>query len=425
MSFEKLIRQSITGKLFYYSTALAVSIVFSRGLGAAGSGGFFYAVNNFSLAVLLLGLSLESSFVYYGKRGAVQAHALLVLSLLWSGIAAICSFAFFYFFEHRSSAIPFYALLFVGGTLLSNFSAAVFMVHKQFGRPFWVLGGVNVLLLIVVWLAFTHDTNSIVVLSFFIATAAGGIVLFVLANFRCVPLFSFKWVSAEMLRSLFTYSIIAFAANLIFFLECRIDYWFVYAKCSAQDLGNYVQASRIGQFLLIVPQTLAAVVFAEVSGNRSFKMMQENFARLVRIFLQLFVLAGIAIAICGNVVVAWVLGAGYDKVSVLLLCLLPGIACLSVLSLCSAVLGGVNKVRVTVKGSAIGLVIVLLGNVLLLPLYSVYVAAFVSVVGYAVNMLYSLYHVRKEGEKGMPIFRFMKSDWQWLGSLILYPKLKR
>ena len=52
-----------------------------------------------------------------------------------------------------------------------------------------------------------------------------------------------------ILKIVIRYSLFALMANLIYFLVNRIDYWFVEHYCSAEDLGNYIQASKLAQML--------------------------------------------------------------------------------------------------------------------------------------------------------------------------------
>ena len=61
----------------------------------------------------------------------------------------------------------------------------------------------------------------------------------------------------------------ALAANVVFFLVYKVDYMFVnYSPvCTAADLGNYIQVSKLGQMMLIIPQIIASVVFPRTASG--------------------------------------------------------------------------------------------------------------------------------------------------------------
>ena len=74
-------------------------------------------------------------------------------------------------------------------------------------------------------------------------------------------------LSLEQFRLLFRYCAMAFVGNIIYFLLYRVDYWFVENYCTPEQLGNYIQVSKLGHLFLIVPTILASAVFPITSGS--------------------------------------------------------------------------------------------------------------------------------------------------------------
>ena len=70
-----------------------------------------------------------------------------------------------------------------------------------------------------------------------------------------------------ILKMVIRYSLFALVANLVYFLVNRIDYWFVEYYCSQKDLGNYIQASKIAQMLVILPAILGSTLFPLFSSQ--------------------------------------------------------------------------------------------------------------------------------------------------------------
>ena len=71
----------------------------------------------------------------------------------------------------------------------------------------------------------------------------------------------------SILKNVIRYSLVALLANGIYFLVNRIDYWFVQYYCTAKDLGNYIQASKLGQMMLILPSILGSTLFPIFSSR--------------------------------------------------------------------------------------------------------------------------------------------------------------
>jgi O-antigen/teichoic acid export membrane protein len=101
------------------------------------------------------------------------------------------------------------------------------------------------------------------------------------------------------------------------------------------------------------------------------------------------------------------------------LILLPGIYCLSVLLVLSAYFGGVNRPGVNVAGALCGLVVIIAGDMLLIPRMGITGAALVSSLGYAVCMMYALIAFKKENNTGIAgFFTYRKGDQNWLKKLL-------
>jgi O-antigen/teichoic acid export membrane protein len=221
------------------------------------------------------------------------------------------------------------------------------------------------------------------------------------------------------IRLLIKYALISLAANLIFFLVYRIDFWFVKKYCSANDLGNYIQVSKLGQMLLIVPTIISSVVFPQTaSGTIEPSKMKENIMRIGRITSVLFIIFFVFILATGNKLFPFVFGATFNRMFIPFILLLPGIWALSNLSILSAYFGGVNKVKVNVQGAALALLFILIADYIFIPKFGMFAAALISTAGYALNFMYSFVILQREHEVSLSEYwRINKADIKWLKSI--------
>ena len=82
MNLDKLLRQGIRWRGFYYISSLVVNILLARLLTAGVSGQLFYLVNFFSLVILVAGCSMESGFTYFASGNMIAVHKMAIFAIL-------------------------------------------------------------------------------------------------------------------------------------------------------------------------------------------------------------------------------------------------------------------------------------------------------------------------------------------------------
>jgi O-antigen/teichoic acid export membrane protein len=198
-----------------------------------------------------------------------------------------------------------------------------------------------------------------------------------------------------LLKLVIRYALFALIANLVYFLVNRIDYWFVEYYCSKSELGNYIQASRLAQMLLILPSILASTLFPIFSS-------QENSGTRSQLTAALRVLLWMNIGIClliiatGWYFIPLVFGSSFSIMYVLFIYLIPGILCTSMNYPLSAWFSAANRIGINLRGSLLALMVICTGDIFLLPHAGIIAAPIVSSAGYFSYYFYTLYIYRKE-----------------------------
>ena len=101
-------------------------------------------------------------------------------------------------------------------------------------------------------------------------------------------------------------------------------------------------------------------------------MVLPVLARAIIVFY--IILLGL-LAITGQWLFPWVYGETFERMYLPFLLLMPGILSLSTIALLTAYNSGKNKMAINMKGSLIGLVIIIAGDWLLIPRYGIAAAA--------------------------------------------------
>jgi len=401
MSFNRLLARVLLWRGLYFLSAFLLNILLVRYYGAAGSSTVYYLISLYTLVLLIAGFSLESGMSFFLARGEAGEGELSSLAILWTVIFSLVSLPllkiYFLFFDADIARGLFEAtaLTFIPGQLLITYFTALFYAKEASVLPNMLLVAVNLLLILLIPSAGIVHTG----------LGAGGYLKIyfwgiLVQGLLLATVFAGKYgrrlrlPDRTLFKKIFRYSLIALTANVLFFLVYRVDYWFVKRFCTADQLGNYIQVSKLGQIVLLLPGILASVIFPRTALGKH-EDMARALTRMIRIAVLLFCLVFIIVFFTGRTVFPLVFGRSLDQMYLPMLILLPGVLFLSVLSLLSAYFGGIHRPDVNAKGALAGLIVIIIGDMLVIPRYNIAGAAAVSSAGYLVCMLYSWREFKK------------------------------
>src|ERR1700685_1682279 len=95
MLLRKLIVQNLVWRGLYFLSLFLLNIIVSRYFKADGSGEIYYAMNNLSFLLLILGLSLESGAAFYISKKEISEQKTALYCLCWAITGTLISMFFF------------------------------------------------------------------------------------------------------------------------------------------------------------------------------------------------------------------------------------------------------------------------------------------------------------------------------------------
>ncbi len=436
MGLKKLLTQSIIWRSFYFFSILLVNVFLSRYLQAAGTGSLYFLTIIFTFLQVILSLSADSSVIYFASGNLVERNKLITLTGVWSIVAGILTsvIVYAYFFVDAASdksLINWYSafgFFFVCGQSLTNYCVAIYYTKENYFLPNLLLGAVNIIyVLFIPGAKENHDAlhTQWIIFFYFFTFFTGGVLVFLSYAIQYKKESAMRFPERHLFRQIIRYSLTALGANAVFFLVYRIDYFFVnYSPvCTAADLGNYIQVSKLGQMLLVVPQIIASVVFPRTASGIEPESLNKAIITIARIFSQLFLLMFVVTAIVGKEIFTLVFGETFNKMQLPMLILIPGIFSLSLLALLSAYFGGKGKIKINLYAAIVGLVVMITGDFIFVPRYGIIAAAAISTLSYMANVGYSMWQFHKDFEiKWFEFFRWKKEDYNWLFSFFKFNK---
>jgi O-antigen/teichoic acid export membrane protein len=219
-------------------------------------------------------------------------------------------------------------------------------------------------------------------------------------------------LSVAQFQLLFRYCGLAFAGNIIFFLLYRVDYFFVERYCSAGQLGNYIQVSKLVHLFFVLPTILASAVFPITAAGRKEESINKLLTLLSRSIFLLYTLTCLVLALCGKWLFPLLFGESFADMYLPFLLLIPGILSLSGIFTLTAYFAGKNRIGVNITGSVYALIVIVAGDILFIPKYGIQAAAIISSTGYFIYQVYIIAVFKKEYQIAIAdFFIFRSSDW--------------
>lgn len=435
MNFQKSLLQGLLWRGLYFVSVLLVNVFISRYLQAAGGGWIYYLSNIFSFALLFLSISLDAGINYFAPADKIATNKLFWFTISWSLIVVLISFIVVWIYIHMNGTLPvenaealyYFGVYYITGLFFANCGVSLFHAKGNFFLPNVILVACNIgcILFIPKTVMATNIAEALPALKiYFFFFLVQGLSIMIAWLIKHKAYKNIVFPGAVQTKQLLRFSFVALLANVIFFLVYRIDYYFVDVSpvCTAEDLGNYIQVSKLGQMLLIIPQIIASVIYPGTASELNRKELNNAVMIIARLFSQLYLLLFIVVLVAGRWFFPWLFGNSYNAMQLPFMLLLPGIFCLSVLALVSAYFGGKGKVKVNVTAAFIALIVVAAGDYIFVPLYGIIAAAIVSTVGYAVNLAYTLFAFYKDYAVNLAdFFRWRASDYLWVKNLFIKP----
>ncbi len=380
MKFLNILYRSLLWRGIYFITLVLLNVFLSRYLQASSSGWVYYLTNIFSLVLMLTSLSMESGISYFASNNEIETNKLASFSLIWSLLVCVVVFAgvflYFNFFDNEKiiskERYLFYACTYITGILLTNFFTVLFYAKRNYWLPNIIMSCMNLGLIFYIPKTFSANEFQveIVLNAYFIVFVVQGFLL-------AFSYFAWDRSSAILLlpnkislKKLFRYSLMALSANVIFFLVYRIDYWFVDKYCSGKDLGNYIQVSKLGQLMLIVPNIIANTVFPE-TARKEYKNLGKILPKIIRIITFIFLAIILITIVGGNYLFEFIFGPTFSDMYAVSVLLFPGIWALAILAILSAYTAGRNEIGINIRGSFVTLIFIAVADYLFIPKYGI------------------------------------------------------
>jgi len=436
MQFKRALQHTIAWKSLNTVLAFFINLLLVRILGAAASGDFFYSLTILAFFTLASSWSLEAGITYYGSNDHKNIPAITLFLFPWMLVQGVCLWGLLQSIgtnlDHQLSWI------FIVANLAIIYFSALFYARKWVFTVNIVACVVNVLVLGILVIIYFRplripgvvtvglingngslpgENFNLAELSYFGGFLLQALVLIIIFFSRSGLQLTGASFKPAMVQKLFVYSSIAFISNLLFFLVTRIDYYFVKLFCDEIALSNYVQVSKIGQVLILVPSMMATVIFPYSSGEDKENYL-DKLQLLCRGITFVFIPVAALVAISGYWLFPWLFGEAFQQMFLATLWYLPGFYCLSITSLLAAYLAGKSMLNANLVASLVALMVVIACDLLVIPNWGINGAAAASSLAYFICLCLLLWvYKTKLNIEPLSFVRITRGDLRRLNRL--------
>lgn len=333
---SKQIVWTLLVRLLLIAAGFLSSIVTARFLGPEGRGVFFYWTTLAAFAIQFGNLGLHSSNTYLLTKGHARLSALAANSL-WVSVAgglvlggALIIYIYFtngLYVDDLKLILPTVFLIPAG--LYFLFATNLLVADGRIGEyNAFELVSRYIVLFAMLFAAWYWRTPQALL-----------IVVSLLALLVCLPLYirlqnidALYGLNLNLFRVGFTYSIRAYLATALGFIVLRANIFFLHRYSDSIDFGIWSIAMQMMDVLIVIPSTVALVLLPRLMrSDQSYRLMSTQVGIVAWIMLCLCII----VILFANQVIVFVYGENFEPAYNMILCSLPGVFALGLISIIS------------------------------------------------------------------------------------------
>ncbi len=372
--------------------SIGTTAIVARWLGPEGKGIFALAMLVPGVLNIILNGGIGIANVYFAGSRRIDIPRLITNSIAFSFIATgigtclIGGLVFTGWFQKMVPGLPLWiaiiALLWFPVALMASYLGNILQGLQRF-LTYNIMGlvqGILTLTLIIIFVVTFNKGLLGAVLSYIGTAIIGLVILFLLlkkeGNF-CL----WKW-DRMVMRSTLSYGLKGHIGNILQFFNYRLDMFILNYFLGTAGVGIYSISVGISELLWHFPNAVGFVLFPKAASTKP-EIMNEVTPRILRITLLLTTIGAMGLYFLGEQLIEVIYSKAFLPAYVPMLVLLPGVILLGGAKVLTNDIAGRGHPEYNSVNAALGLIITVVLDLLLIPKYGVFGAALASSITYA------------------------------------------
>jgi len=410
MSFKKNVSITFGTKIFTLILTRTLNIVLARILGPAGKG--IYTIVTLLPQTLFafssLGFVHATTYFVSKKRYKLDIIASNVFTLgliigctgVIGTIIVINNFQF-KFLKGISPLLLILGLFSLPFSLIRSYYSSILLGTERI-KAYNIMEvsseSISLFLFLILCVFFNKAIINAIV-SFLIGTISSCIITVILIRRRIRLVLNYQF-----LKEGFEFGIKAYGTYIITFLQQRVDIFLVNYFLTLEDVGYYSLAVGMGELLYFVPRSISTILFpkiASISSEEAKKFTPE----ICRHAFFITLISAFLLILFGKIVIIVLYGKIFLPSFPLLLLSLPGVVIFSISRILLGDLLGRGKPIYGTISAAVGLIMMVTLDILLLPKMGVIGASIAASISYIIiSMLVIVFYLKISGNNFLSLF---------------------
>ena len=411
---------------------LAIGIILSRLLGAAGYGMYSSIIVVPIMVIGFTQLGIRRSAIYHiGLKTDPEKNivsALFILLLISSFLSIlICTLVYFYSESSTYHPLLIGIVFLTIPLLLGNvFAGGFFLGKEQIRRANYLNAAPTAfnLVFVILFVLFLRWS----VLGAFIAVALANLVTFF---FVCRILivhdqYRITWKYHEhLMKSMVHLGIMNALAIFIMQLNYRFDILMLKKMSTLEQVGFYSLATQIAEQLWHIPYAIESIIMSRSANTKDNEFVNKTVASIFRVSLLIGILGCLIMFFVSPFLIPLIFGQEYVQSVPLIQTILPGILLLVAFRILNSRLIGMGKPQNAIWTFLPALLLNIGLNLLWIPKYGALGSAWATNVSYGAGSLVFIFlYAKKIKMPVLQIFNYRKSDFYFFRDIKPFAKRK-
>jgi O-antigen/teichoic acid export membrane protein len=392
---------------------LAIVILLSRNIGAAGKGEASLIVTSIAMILLFCNIVGGSSLVYFVPRHNILK--LFMLSNAWSLL--VCAASYFVFLAFPlvpvEAVLPVILLSLISSLLATNLT--ILLGREKITTHNLVLllqAAVNIIILCLMIKGLNRNNISSYIWSLY---GAMGLCL-VVSAILVYPLIAEDKKEKEtgLFTKLFQYGAYSQAGHIMKFMSFRCTYYMLSASAGDVVLGIFSNGVSLVESVFLVSNSIATVLYPKVSNSKDPVYSQTLTLQLTKFSILLCIAALIPLVLLPSSFYVWLFGPEFAGVQLVIVLLAPGILFYNIALVIGHYFSGTGKFKVNTWANLTGLITTVVLALIWYPSFGIWEVGIISTVSYITTAALIIVCFAKEAGISSRQLLPRYADIQWL-----------
>lgn len=392
---------------------LAIVIILSRYLGAAGKGEASLIVTSIAMILLFCNMIGGSSLVYFAPR--YNLAQLFLFSNGWSVIVCTLSYPIFFAFDLVSAeAITPVILLSLINSFLST-NLTLLLGKERINTHNWISllqTVLNTIILIAMIKGLNQYNIGSYILSLYISMGA----CLLISTLLVMPLVRMDTTKKEsgLLLQLTKYGVYNQVGHVMKFMSFRCTYYMLSNYSGDVILGIFSNGVSLIESVFLISNSISTVLYPKVANSKDAVYSQQLTLQLTKFSILLCVMALIPLVLLPSSFFVWLFGNEFSNVHMVILLLAPGILFYNIALVIGHYFSGTGRYQVNTYANLAGLITTLVCAAIYYPSFGINEVGIISTISYILTGFVIIYYFLKESKLSLSKILPGKSDILWI-----------